>query len=135
MKLAKAVISSHVASVLKFAGHAVVTCVATIAVSTAASAVATDDPRHPEVFAPRFIAAVISKSADQRRSILHPSTQACMNPQTQPYFDWIFSKQFRIVTKLLRKFVVVGQLFDLHLTHFLATHFFKIPVHISPRTQ
>lgn len=81
-----------------YAGHAFAMCVTLLALSAAALAGSMDDAHHPEVFAPRFVAAVISKSIDHRKSIIHPGTLACMNPQTQPYFDWIFSKQFRIVT-------------------------------------
>lgn len=106
VKEGRARISSCVAPVLKVAGQAVTTCMAMLGASTAAAAVPTDDPQHPEVFAPRFIATVISKSVDQRKAILHPSTLACMNPQTQPYFDWIFSKQFRIVTNSKPKVTV-----------------------------
>ncbi len=89
--------ASRATSILKVGSRSVAVFITAFALSTAALAASTDDARSPDALAQRFVAAVLSKSVDQRKSIIHPSTLACMNPQTQPYFDWIFSKQFRIV--------------------------------------
>ena len=50
-----------------------------------------------ETLAQDFVKAVNDKSIDRRMKILHPKTAACINPQTQPFFDWIFSRQFKYV--------------------------------------
>ena len=55
------------------------------------------DPRRPEVFARELVDAVHSKDAERRLGIVHPLSRACMTPQTQPYYDWIFSRQARHV--------------------------------------
>jgi len=67
------------------------------AMPSAVRAASADDPRRPEVFAPRFIEAVTSKDPGQRKAIIHSLSRACMNSQTQPYFDWIISKQASLV--------------------------------------
>ena len=54
-----------------------------------------DDPKKPEVLARRFVEAVNSKSTEQRKAILHPKSLACINAQTQLFYDWIFSRQFK----------------------------------------
>ena len=54
-----------------------------------------DDPKKPEVLAKRFVDAVSSKSTEQRKAILHPKSLACINAQTQLFYDWIFSRQFQ----------------------------------------
>jgi hypothetical protein len=51
----------------------------------------------PETLAKDFVKAINDKSVDGRMKILHPKTAACINPQTQPFFDWIFSRQFKHV--------------------------------------
>jgi hypothetical protein len=51
----------------------------------------------PEALAKDFVSAVNSKSADRRKEILHPRTLACINAQTQPFFDWIFSRELKYV--------------------------------------
>ena len=55
------------------------------------------DAGHPELFAPRLIEAVLSQDPERHLAILHSPSRACVNPQTQPYFDWIFSRQTRLV--------------------------------------
>lgn len=55
---------------------------------------ATDSGR-PETFAKEFVDAVNSKSTEHRLSLLHPKSRVCINAQTQPYYDWIFSHQLR----------------------------------------
>ncbi len=57
---------------------------------------ATDSGR-PETFAKEFVDAVNSKSTERRLSLLHPKSRVCVNVQTQPYYDWIFSRQLRQV--------------------------------------
>jgi hypothetical protein len=54
-----------------------------------------DDPKKPEVLAKRFVDAVNSKSVESRKAILHPKSLACINAQTQLFYDWIFSRQFQ----------------------------------------
>jgi hypothetical protein len=51
----------------------------------------------PEALAKDFVSAVNSKSVDRRKEILHPRTVACINAQTQSFFDWIFSRQLKYV--------------------------------------
>ena len=50
-----------------------------------------------EALAKDFVKAINDKSVDERKKILHPKTVSCINRQTQPYFDWIFSRQFKHV--------------------------------------
>lgn len=50
-----------------------------------------------ETLAKDFVKAINDKSVEGRLKILHPKTAACINPQTQPFFDWIFSRQFKHV--------------------------------------
>src|SRR5262245_25454437 len=50
-----------------------------------------------EALAKDFVKAINDKSVGERKKILHPKTISCINPQTQPYFDWIFSRQFKHV--------------------------------------
>ena len=54
-----------------------------------------DDPKKPEALAKRFVEAVNSKSVESRKAILHPKSLACVNAQTQLFYDWIFSRQFQ----------------------------------------
>jgi len=49
----------------------------------------------PETFAKLFVDAINSKSLVQRQALLHPKSRACINTQTQPYYDWIFSRQLK----------------------------------------
>jgi hypothetical protein len=51
----------------------------------------------PEALAKLFVDAINSKSADRRLALLHPKSRACINAQTQPYYDWIFSRQLKHV--------------------------------------
>ena len=51
----------------------------------------------PERLAKLFVDAVNSKSVERRVALLHPKSQACVNAQTQPYYDWIFSRQLKYV--------------------------------------
>lgn len=57
-----------------------------------------DDPRRPEMIVPRYVDAVVSRDSERRLAIVHSLSRACMNPETQPYFDWIFSGQARLVS-------------------------------------
>jgi hypothetical protein len=50
-----------------------------------------------ETLAKEFVKAINDRSVDERKRILHPKTAACINPETQPFFDWIFSRQFKYV--------------------------------------
>ena len=54
-------------------------------------------PNEPEAFAKLFVDAVNSKSAERRLALLHPKSKACINAQTQPYYDWIVSRQLKHV--------------------------------------
>lgn len=49
----------------------------------------------PESFANEIVQAIRSKKTEQRIAVLHPKSLACVNSSTQPYFDWIFKRQFR----------------------------------------
>jgi len=49
----------------------------------------------PEALGRAFVRAINDKSAEERKKLLHPRSAACINPQTQPFFDWIFSRQFK----------------------------------------
>ena len=49
----------------------------------------------PESLADELVKAIRSKSPELRRALLHEKSRACINSQTQPYFDWIFTRQFR----------------------------------------
>lgn len=80
--------------------------VAIYAFSSFAFAASIEDIQRPEVLAQRFVDAVMSKNADKRKQIVHPLSRACMNPQTQPYFDWIFSEQAKLVTNAKPKVIV-----------------------------
>ncbi len=48
-----------------------------------------------EAFAQAFVAALNSHDAGRQAQIAHPLSRACMTPQAQPYFDWIFSRRSR----------------------------------------
>jgi hypothetical protein len=50
-------------------------------------------PDQPEAFARLFVDAVNSKSPERRLALLHPKSKACINAQTQPFYDWIFARQ------------------------------------------
>jgi hypothetical protein len=47
----------------------------------------------PEPFAKEFVEAINSHSVARRLEVLHEKSRACINPQTQPFFDWVFSRQ------------------------------------------
>ena len=49
----------------------------------------------PESFADELVKAIRSKKPELRQAVLHEKSRACINSQTQPYFDWIFTRQFR----------------------------------------
>lgn len=55
------------------------------------------NPNQPEAFAKVFVDAVNSKSTERRLELLHPRSRACINAQTQPYHDWIISRQSKHV--------------------------------------
>ncbi len=77
--------------------QAAVASVTLLAAALCAPASAADDPRRPEDFAARFVDAVRSSEPARRLALIHPASRACMNAQTQPYYDWIFSQQARTV--------------------------------------
>jgi hypothetical protein len=54
-------------------------------------------PDQPEAFARLFVDAINSKSAERRLALLHPKSKACIDAQTQPYYDWIFSRQLKYI--------------------------------------
>jgi hypothetical protein len=74
-----------------------------VALSSSVHATDNIDASHPEIFVPRFIDAMLSQDPERRLAILHSQSRACVNPQTQPYFDWIFSRQARLVRTGARK--------------------------------
>jgi len=51
----------------------------------------------PERLADALVKAIRSKNPESRKAVLHEKSRACINSQTQPYFDWIFTRQFRYV--------------------------------------
>lgn len=53
------------------------------------------DPTGPATFAKEFVDAINSKSVERRTMLLHPKSRACINAKTQPYYDWIFSRQLK----------------------------------------
>jgi hypothetical protein len=60
------------------------------------AAVSSGQSSAAESFADEFVAAVNSRNAERRIELIHPLTRACINPSTQPYFDWIFTRQSRL---------------------------------------
>lgn len=52
--------------------------------------------RTPEQLADAFVRAARSGVPAQRLELLHPKSRACITPENQPYFDWIFSRQQRL---------------------------------------
>jgi len=50
-----------------------------------------DDPKHPEVFARRYVDAVGSKNPERFKALLHPKCLACINAQNQEFYDSVFS--------------------------------------------
>jgi hypothetical protein len=56
-----------------------------------------EDRQRPDGFARKFVEAVNSKDPERRTEIVHPLSRACMTTQTQPYYDWIFTRQARYV--------------------------------------
>jgi hypothetical protein len=66
-----------------------------ISVFSLVSIAQTDDPEHPEVFAKRFIEAIGSKSPEHRKALVHPKSLACINAQTEPFYNEIFSRQLK----------------------------------------
>lgn len=61
------------------------------------------DPGRPEAFAKEFVDAVNSKNTERRLALLHPKSRACINAQTRPYYDWIFTRQSRHVIPAVYK--------------------------------
>lgn len=61
-----------------------------------------------ESLASRFVAALRSKDISRRLAILHSRSRACISPETQPYFDWIFSRQLRLVVPAEYKVLVTS---------------------------
>lgn len=55
------------------------------------------EPDRPEAFAKEFVDAVNSKNTERRLALLHPKSRACINAQTQAYYDWMFSRQSKHV--------------------------------------
>lgn len=50
-------------------------------------------PDRPEAFAKQFVEALRSKNPEQRKALMHPKSLACINAQTQPFYDDMFSQQ------------------------------------------
>lgn len=44
-----------------------------------------------------FVEAINSKNQERRLALLHSRSKACINVQSQPYYDWIFSRQAKHV--------------------------------------
>lgn len=63
-----------------------------------------------EGFAQLFVDAINSKSPDRRLALLHPRSKACINAQTQAYFDYIFSRQAKHVIPAAKYKSFVGGL-------------------------
>jgi hypothetical protein len=53
--------------------------------------------RTPEAFARTLVAAINSRSVDRRLALLHAKSRACVNHQTQPYFESVLLRQTRHV--------------------------------------
>lgn len=79
---------------LKLAAAALLVLLAT---GMGAPAVAVADPQWPEDFAARFVEAVRSGEPARPLALLHPTSRARINAQTQTYYDWIFGRQARTV--------------------------------------
>lgn len=62
---------------------------------TAGAAAQSERSDQPLAFAPRLVAAINGKTLDGRRALLHPSSRACITPQTRPYLEDAMSAQFR----------------------------------------
>lgn len=73
--------------------NAVTTSIALILYASIVNASSTAVP--PESFANEIVQAIRSKKTEQRIVVLHPQSRACITSRTQPYFDWIFKRQFR----------------------------------------
>jgi len=52
-------------------------------------------PDRPEALAQAFVDAVQVKSVELRTGLVHPRSKACMSPETDDYFSWIFSRQLK----------------------------------------
>jgi hypothetical protein len=95
----------------------------------------------PESFANEIVQAIRSKKTEQRVAVLHPKSRACINSKTQPYFDWIFTRQFRY--QLPARFKVsstlltgpVGPLPDKSAYPVMPTHQVQIDFEISPTSS
>jgi hypothetical protein len=46
-----------------------------------------------QLLAQQYVDAINHKSVNEQKAILHPKSRACIRPQTQPYFDGIFSRR------------------------------------------
>ena len=64
-----------------------------IAVLPLACRAQSDDPKHPEVLAKRFVDAAASKNPEHLKALVHPKSLACINARTQEFYDSIFSRQ------------------------------------------
>ena len=60
-------------------------------------------PATPEHLAESLVAAERAHDSRQRLALLHPSSRACHTPQTQAYFDWIYSRRAKLVAAGARK--------------------------------
>jgi len=49
----------------------------------------------PESFAREIVKAIQSRNTEQRMAVLHSKSRACIDSMTRPYYDWIFTRQFR----------------------------------------
>jgi hypothetical protein len=54
-------------------------------------------PDRPEALAQAFVDAVNAHSMERRVDLVHPKSRACMSPETDDYFSWIFSRQLKYV--------------------------------------
>src|SRR5262249_11886811 len=54
-------------------------------------------PTQVDGLARDFVKAINDRSVEERKKILHPRSASCINPQTQPFYDWIFTRQFKYV--------------------------------------
>lgn len=69
---------------------------------------AAEPEAYSESLASRFLAALRSKDISRRLAILHSRSRACISPETQPHFDWIFSRQLRLVVSAEYKVLVTS---------------------------
>ena len=51
------------------------------------------DNEPPEKFAATFVESIRSNKQESLLEIIHPSSRACITPETQAYYNWIFKRR------------------------------------------